>query len=109
MVHEVRYVIGGHSAALVETQWPHIADFIVHDKAPAPPQKDYTQNQSSVLVRVSKVSTWVLVGLILLAVAILALILYPIFTPGATAREAVARVLGAVLYLIALRFIITRF
>lgn len=107
-VHELRYVIGGHSAALVETQWPHIADFIVHGQVPAPPDKDYTQNQSPFLVGVSKVSTLFLAVLVLAATAILVWILCPIFAPGATTRAAVARVLGAVLYLMALRFIITR-
>ncbi len=107
-VHEVRYVIGGHSAALVETQWPRIADFIVRDKVPAPPDRDYTKNQSLFWWGVSKVSALLLAALVIAAAAILVCILYPISEPGATTREAVERVLAAVLYLMALRFIVTR-
>lgn len=43
---EVQYVKGSHSAGLVETQWSRIADFIVNDEVPAPPDKDYSEHQS---------------------------------------------------------------
>jgi len=107
-VHEVRYVIGGHSAGLVETQWPRIADFIVHDAIPEPPDPDYTDNQSGFCKAVSKVSTLLLGLLLVLAVAILVCILYPVFMPGTTAIKAALQTLLAVFYLMLLRFIALR-
>ncbi|MGI8569765.1 MAG: hypothetical protein ACR2KT_12195 [Methylocella sp.] len=38
---EVRYVEGAHSAGLVETQWQHIANFIVKDVVPSPNDLEY--------------------------------------------------------------------
>jgi pimeloyl-ACP methyl ester carboxylesterase len=101
---EVRYVIGKHSAALDETQWMRIADFVVNDVVPPAD----TNNQSPFWVAASKVSTVLLGLLVLLAIAILACILYPVFTPGTTAMSAAMHMLLALLYLLALRLIVTR-
>jgi len=107
-LNEVRYVIGSHSAGLVETQWPRIADFIVNGTDPAPPDPDYSDKQSRFMRCVSKVSTAIFAVLVVLAVAILVWILHPIFASNTTAMEAAGRVLLAVLYVMTLRFIVTR-
>lgn len=107
-VHEVRYVIGGHSAALVETQWMRIADFIVHDIVPAQPDPDYTNKQSCFWRAVAKFSTAILGLILLIAIAILVCILYPVFIPGTTATKAAVHTLLALLYLMGLYFVITR-
>jgi pimeloyl-ACP methyl ester carboxylesterase len=76
---EVHYVIGGHGAGPVETQWSRIADFIVNDIVPLSNDPDYTGKQSCFWTGVSKVSTIILFGLLLVfAVALPIWILYPI-------------------------------
>jgi pimeloyl-ACP methyl ester carboxylesterase len=107
---EVHYVIGSHSAGLVETQWSRIADFIVDGKVPPTDDPDYSKKQSYFWTGVSKVSTIILLGLLLVfAVALPICILYPIiFTAGMTATNAAVHTLSALLYLIGLRFIVTR-
>jgi hypothetical protein len=105
---EVRYVIGGHLAGLVETQWMRIADFIVHDIVPPPNDPDYTEKQPCFWRGVSKVSTVLLGLLLVLAIAILVCILYPVFTPGTAATKATVHTLLALLYLMGLRFVVTR-
>lgn len=106
-LNEVRYVIGSHSAGLVETQWPRIADFIVNGTVPAPPDRDYSDKQSWLMRCVSKVSTAILAVLVVLAVAILVWIIHPVFAANTTAMVAAVRVLLAVLYVMTLRFIFT--
>jgi hypothetical protein len=64
-LHEIRYVAGGHSAALVETQWTRIADFIVSDIVPAPPDEDYRPRQSAFLQAITKVASGLLIAIIL--------------------------------------------
>jgi pimeloyl-ACP methyl ester carboxylesterase len=107
---EVRYVIGSHSAGLTETQWSRIADFIVDGKVPPPDDPDYSKKRSSFWVGVSKISTIVLVVFLLLfAAAAPIFVLYPIFFGASTtATDAFLRTLLALLYLIVLRFIVTR-
>jgi hypothetical protein len=107
-VDEVRYVIGGHAAGLVETQWSRIADFIVHGTVPEPPDRDYTDKQSGFWWCASKVSTMILALLVVATAAILVWMLYPLFTPGTTATKATVHILLALLYVIALRFVVTR-
>jgi pimeloyl-ACP methyl ester carboxylesterase len=105
---EVRYVIGSHSAGLAETQWSRIADFIVEGKVPPSDDPDYSKKQCFLWVGVSKVSTIVLLFLLLLVAAAPPIfILYPIFS-GAGTTAAVVRTLLALLYLVALRFIVSR-
>jgi len=107
---EVHYVIGGHSAGLAETQWSRIADFIVDGKVPPLDDPDYSQQQSRFWVTVSKASTIALLALLLLvAVAPPICILYPIVSPaGTTTTGAIVRILSALLYVVALRLIVTR-
>lgn len=105
---EVQYVIGGHSAGLVETQWKRIADFIVHGTVPTPPDQDYASKQSCFWKAVSKISTVLLVILVGLLIAAFVCILYPVFVPGTTAINAFVHTLLAVFYLMVLRFIFTR-
>lgn len=106
---EVRYVNGSHSAGLVETQWTRIADFIVDGKVPPSTDPDYRDSQSRFLVGASKVSTVILAALVLLAIAIPMAILLPIITAPAVAATAVAmRIVLAVLYFVALSFIVVR-
>lgn len=106
-LNEIRYVIGSHSAGLVETQWPRIADFIVNGIVPAPPDRDYSDKQSWFMRCVSKVSTVIIALLVVLAVAILVWILHPVFAANTTAMEASGYVFLAVLYVMTLRFIVT--
>jgi len=106
-LNEVRYVIGSHSAGLVETQWPRIADFIVNGTVPVPPDRNYSDKQPWLMRCVSKISTAILALLVVLAVAILVCILHPVFAADTTAVEAAVDVLLAVLYVMTLRFIVT--
>ena len=105
---QVRYVKGAHSAGLVETQWPHIANFIVKDVIPPSDNPDYTTKQVPFWKGISKLSIILLGLLIVLAVVILIGILWPVFTPGTPATQAAMRTLLALLYLLGLRMIVMR-
>jgi pimeloyl-ACP methyl ester carboxylesterase len=103
-LNETRYVNGGHSPGLVETRWANIANFIVNDALPpADPE-----GQSLLWKGLSKLSTVLLGLLLVLAIAIPLWILYPIFTTATTAMNAAVLTFLALLYLIGLRFVITR-
>jgi pimeloyl-ACP methyl ester carboxylesterase len=105
---EIHYVIGGHSAGLAETQWSRITDFIVDGKVPPPDDPDYSKKQSYFWIGVSRVST-ILLGLLVLVAALPICILYPIFFIACTtATKAAVLTLSALLYLVGLRFIVTR-
>lgn len=105
---QVRYVKGAHSAGLVETQWPHIANFIVNGALPPNDDPDYTAQQRPFWKGASKVSTVLLGLLLVLAVVILLGILWPVFTAETSTAQAVFRTILALLYLLGLRFIVTR-
>ncbi|MCI0736193.1 MAG: hypothetical protein L0Y50_07970 [Beijerinckiaceae bacterium] len=103
-LNEVRYVKGAHSAGLVETQWPHIANFIVNGVIPP----SDTTEQHPFWKGASKISTILLGLLIVLAVAILFAILWPVFSAGTSVTEAVFRTILVVVYLLGLRILVTR-
>jgi pimeloyl-ACP methyl ester carboxylesterase len=107
-LNEVRYVKGWHSAGVAETQWPHIANFIVNGDLPPSIDPDYAPEQDPFWQKASEISTFLLGGLILLVIVILVAILYPVFAAGTTVPEAVYRVILALLYLFTLRFVVTR-
>ena len=72
-VYEVRYVAGRHGAALVEDQWGRIAEFIVNDVIPTPPDDDYVARaQPSIWRVIRKMSP-------MLLLLIIALVIAPIF------------------------------
>lgn len=106
-LHEVHYVTGGHSAALIETQWPRIAEYIVNDTFPSPPDADYQANQSCPWRAAAKLSSSILITVILLfGVAPFYVLLHAI--PELTGPAAAVRVAGAFAYLWALWFVMTR-
>jgi hypothetical protein len=106
-LHEVHYVVGGHSAALVETQWPHIAEFIVNDSVPEPPDADYRPSQSYLWRVAARLSGPLLIAVILLfGVAPLYALLHAI--SNLTGVAAALRVAAAVAYLLVLWLVITR-
>lgn len=107
-INQVQYVIGGHSAALTESQWPRIAEFIVNGTIPTPPDPDYQGFQSPFWKIAARLSTLILVSIITILIVVLVSILSPIFVPGTTASMAAGRTLLAVLYLMVLYFIVTR-
>ncbi len=106
-LHEVRYVAGSHGAALVESQWPQIAKFIVNDAVPGLPDPDYVTDQSRLLQIASRFS----------GVIILAILFMTIIVPGIVVLSVIARLSGAdaalwisasFVYLQFLWFVITR-
>jgi hypothetical protein len=106
-LHEIHYVAGGHSAALVETQWPRIAEFVVADTIPAPPDADYRSNQSCLWRAAARLSSPILVAIVLLfGVVPLYALLHTI--PDLTGSAAASRVAAAFAYLLILWFVITR-
>lgn len=106
-LHEIHYVVGGHSAALVETQWPHIAEFIVNDIIPSPPDPDYRPKQSRLWRAAARLSSPILVAVVLLFGAVpLYALLHTI--PALTGPGAAAHVVAAFAYLLVLWFVITR-
>ena len=104
---EVRYVRGRHGAALVETQWPRIAEFIVNDCVPKPPDPDYVVSQSPLWRAASFLSSEILIVLILLfAVAPFYALLHDV--PNLDGLAAARRIAVAICYLILLRFVVIR-
>jgi hypothetical protein len=53
---EVHYVAGQHSAALTETQWDDIAQFIVSGESPCPPNIDFSRHRTWWLVMLGWIS-----------------------------------------------------
>lgn len=107
-IDQVEYVIGSHSAALAETQWPRIADFIVNGKIPTPPDPNYQGYQSTFWKIAARFSTVILASIIVILITIFASILYPIFVPGTAPSIAAVRALLAVLYVMGIYFIVAR-
>lgn len=106
-LREVHYVVGGHGAGLVETQWPRIADFIVSDTVPTPPDKDYQPSQSCLWRVAARISSLLLVAVVLLVgLAPLYLLLHAV--PSLSGMAAAERVAAAAAYLLLLWFIVTR-
>jgi pimeloyl-ACP methyl ester carboxylesterase len=106
-LHEVHYVVGGHSAALVETQWTRIAEFIVSDTIPSPPDPDYQRDQSCLWRVATKISSVLLLVVILLfGAAPLYALLHAV--PNLTGLAAAVRVAAAFAYLLVLWLVITR-
>jgi hypothetical protein len=77
-------------------------------KRPHPLAQRIHQNGLPFWKGVSKISPILLGLLIVLAVVILFAILWPVFAAGTTVAEAVYRTILALLYLLVLRFVVTR-
>jgi pimeloyl-ACP methyl ester carboxylesterase len=107
---EVRYVNGGHSAGLAETQWSKIAKFIVNGDVPTLDDPDFSRQQSFFWVAISKISTIVLLSIVLLVVfAPIYLILYPALAAGnVSAMEAIVRTLATLLYFFLLGVVVNK-
>ena len=116
-----KFANGGHSAALVELQWDKIADFIISGQEPQPEPAGVFVDQRSpklekwadrhcgismVLILGLLVGPAIFVGLIYLLVAVL-----PHWLFGwdlSTAGKAVLLTLALTLYVLLLKFVITR-
>lgn len=105
---EVRFVKGTHSAALVETQWPRIAEYIVHGTMPTPPDDNYIDRQNSVCKVLSKISPILLLLALLIFMAIPYFIIKSMFVAETSAGTVVVSVLSLMLYFLVLRFIVLR-
>lgn len=58
LLYQVRYVKGKHDAGIRETQWDHIAKFIVRGRFPPPVDPDFKSEQNERLRRWSERSYW---------------------------------------------------
>jgi hypothetical protein len=107
-VHQLRYVVGDHSAALTETQWPVIAGFIINGTPPAQPHPDYAHAQSGPLVVAARHPRLTILALLAFALAgIPGLVLWVLWLAGVSLG--VHFLAGfAVAYFLLLRLVVTR-
>jgi pimeloyl-ACP methyl ester carboxylesterase len=94
---------GCHSAAIVESQWPHIADFIVEGTIPPElPPAAFVPSRVPSLVRLANSH----VGLI--GLAVIFGLMVPSFVVWLTACSPAVMALSLVAYVLVLKFVITR-
>lgn len=109
-----KYANGGHSAAIVESQRPNIAKFIVDGNIPEPtPDKDFVQSGACWLVPLSKLRIGLPLLVLIFGIVIPTCIAWPL-TPMVLADanlsvpEAVERTVYLVGYFLLLKFIVAR-
>lgn len=108
LLREIRYVAGGHSAALVESQWQHIANFIVNNKPPPSEDADYRATQPWAWRVAAAGSTLLLIAAAIGMICVGVLLVFPVYNGHTTTAQALVRVLGLLAYLAFLRFVVTR-
>jgi pimeloyl-ACP methyl ester carboxylesterase len=113
------YANGQHSAALIETQWDHIADFIVSGKVPEETPADDFRAKPPWWMRLLAVLHIGLPLVVVVALGLLAWIAWPLLQllaahwfgwprPCVTVPQAVGHSFGVAAYLVGLKFVITR-
>lgn len=102
----MRYVTGGHAAALAETQWPHTAESIVNDTIPAPPDSDNKPDQSELLRIVAGISNACFAAGLVLALSPVYFLLRDV--PGLNGLAAAGHAAAAFVYMLGLWFVVTR-
>lgn len=107
-ISQMRYVTGDHSAALVESQWPVIADYIVSGTEPHRPNSDYAETQSLPWRLASMAATVGLVPLIAVLLAWPGWVLWHQL-PCLSGSGGAALMAGIVLYYAVLKLVLQRF
>jgi pimeloyl-ACP methyl ester carboxylesterase len=127
-VHEVKYIVGKHSAGLEEAHWDDIAHFIVSGKVPLQNYPPYSRDQSVFWRWVGHASVVIVPALVAVILGFGVLLLWSIFaklpcsllsfvrdlswgvcTSDPTAHEAAWRSIGFFIYLWVVSLIATRF
>jgi pimeloyl-ACP methyl ester carboxylesterase len=115
-----RFANGGHSAAIVESQWPHIAKFIVDGTVPPEdPPKAFVSSRAFWLVPLAKAHLGLPLLTLIFGIAIPLFLAWPLFQAvtgyatdwpphGLTVLQTIGVTVVFVGYFLLLKFIITR-
>ena len=102
------YVRGQHSAALVESQWDEIADFIVKNKIPAQNNDDYDDSPDKLVKWLGILSPLLAVGILYLLCLLVKKSLLPIITELWTVVSSSGLQVAGTLFLCFVYLLITR-